>query len=446
MSRLPACGLSRRRTVLAATLPAALLAACGSQPATDSAPAKRAQPVTLRYLGPLTITPANTFAESINKVVDNFNAKGTGITVRPEQPGNLAEGILAQVASGDPPDIVHSHPRDYLPYVEAVRELDDLIKTDKKVSPDMLPNALDYWLRNGKRMGMPNNLSVQSIYFNKALFDKNGLKTPDVLEKEGKWNWETYLDAARRITTGTGDNKIWGAPWTTNGLDIHAGYIWPMGGDLWDKDVKSTLLDSRDSLEAIQFMADLTAKYGVSPNSQETGTLPRSTGGALAIERGGMEVLTNDVIALLNPTTFPKGHAPMPKGKAGRVIRGVTVGLSLIKDSKKTDANWEYAMYQSGPEGEQVMLDFKLTTPWRKSRINAGDWAKFLNPWENMAYYQDALKAVKPTIYPTMFDSIRRLYSAEYDKVRAGTISASQGMTAIKSQINELLKQGATPK
>ncbi|HET7769382.1 MAG TPA: hypothetical protein VFN74_11460 [Chloroflexota bacterium] len=438
--------LSRRRTVLAAALPAALLAACGSQPASDSAPAKRAQPVTLRYLGPLTVTPANTFAESINKVVDSFNAKGTGITVKPEEPRNLAEGILAQVASGDPPDIVHSHPRDYLPYVDAVREIDDLIKQDKKVSPDILPLALDYWLRNGKRMGMPNNLSVQSIYFNKALFDKHGLKTPDVLEKEGKWTWDAYLDAARRITTGTGDNKIWGAPWTSNGMDIHLGYIWPMGGDLWDKDGGTVLLDRPDTLAAIQYMADLSAKLGVSPTRQEQGILPRSTGGALAIERGGMEVLTNDVIALLNPTTFPKGHAPMPKGKAGRVIRGVTVGLSLIKDSKKTDANWEYAMYQSGPEGEQVMLDYKLTTPWRKSRANSAEWAKFLNPWENLAFYQDSLKAVKPTIYPIMFNQIRTLYSAEYDKVRDGNQTAVQAITTIKSQVQELLKQGAAPK
>ena len=435
--------LSRRRTVLATALPAAFLAACGAPGGTEPAPAKRSAPVTLRYLGPLTVTPANTFAESINKVIDLFNAKETGITVKPEDPRNLAEGVLAQVAGGDPPDLVHSHPRDYLPYVDAVRELDPLMRTDKRVVPDILPNALDYWLRNGKRMGMPNNLSVQSIYYNKALFEKNGLKTPEQWEKEGKWTFETYLDMARRITTGTGDNKIWGAPWTTNGLDIHLGYIWPMGGDLWDKDVKTTLLDSRDSLEAIQFMGDLTGKYGVSPNAEEQRILPRSTGGALATERGGMEVLTNDVLALLNPTTFPKGHAPMPKGKAGRVIRGVTVGLSLIKDSKKTDAAWEYALFQSGQEGEQVMLDFKLTTPWRKSRINAGDWAKFLNPWESMAYYQEALKAVRPTIYPTMFDQIRRLYAAEYDKVRAGTQTAAQGMAAIKGQINELLKQGA---
>ncbi|HEX2516900.1 MAG TPA: hypothetical protein VH257_19495, partial [Chloroflexota bacterium] len=39
--------------------------------------------------------------------------------------------------------------------------------------------------------------------------------------------------------------------------------------------------------------------------------------GALAMQRAGMEVLTNDVIALFANEPFAKGVAPMPKGRAG---------------------------------------------------------------------------------------------------------------------------------
>jgi len=283
---------------------------------------------------------------------------------------------------------------------------------------------------------------VQSIYFNKALFEKNGLKTPDQLDKEGKWTWDTYLDTARKITTGQADNKIWGAPWTNETLDIQLGYIWPMGGDLWDKEVKSTLLDRPDSLTAIQFQADLTAKYGVSPNADEQKVLPRSTGGALAVQRGGMEVLTNDVLALFVNEPFPKGHAPMPKGKAGRVIRGIAVGLGLMKGSKNQDAAWEYALFQSGQEGEQIMLRRNLTLPWRKSSSNSTDFTKSLQPWESVAVYNDALKNLRPTVYPLAFGEIRKLYGA-YKQVRAGTQIAAPAMSAIKDQINTRLRQGA---
>jgi multiple sugar transport system substrate-binding protein len=423
------------------------LAACGAPNETASPAVRSQQPVTLRYAGPFTPSPSNTFAEGVTKIIDAFNARGANITVKWEEPKPLAEGILAQVAGGDPPDLVHSHPRDYLPYAEAVRELDTYFKKDKKVIPDILPTVLDYWVRHGQpgspHTGMPNNMSVQSIYFNKALFERNGLKTPDQLEKEGKWTWETYLDAARRITSGQGDNKIWGAPWTTNAMDIHLGYIWPMGGDLWDKEIKTTLLDRKESIEAIQFMGDLTAKYGASPNAEEQRILPRSTGGALAIERGGMEVLTNDVVALLVPATFPKGVAPMPKGRAGRAVRGIAVGLGITKDSKKQDQAWEYALFQSGGDGEKVMLDLNLTIPWRKSSSNSADFTKSLQPWESAAVYAEGLKSVRPTVYPVAFGDIRRLYASAYDDVRAGKQTASQAITAIKGQINDLLRQGA---
>jgi ABC-type glycerol-3-phosphate transport system substrate-binding protein len=156
-----------------------------------------------------------------------------------------------------------------------------------------------------------------------------------------------------------------------------------------------------------------------------------------------MEVLTNDVIALFANEPFTKGMAPMPKGRAGRIIRGAVVGLGITKGSKKVDAAWDYALFTSGVDGERIMLDLHLTLPWRKSTLGSPEFAKNLLPWEGAAYYSEALKALRPTVYPVQFDAIRRLYAAAYDKVRAGQETAAQAMTAIKGQINELLRQGA---
>jgi multiple sugar transport system substrate-binding protein len=430
------------------SLPGALaLAGCGAGGTPEGAPARQQAPVTLRYAGPFTPAPNNTFAEGVTKVLGAYGAQSKGITVTWEEPKPLAEGILAQVAGGDPPDLVHSHPRDYLPYADVTRELDSLFKKDKRVA-DILPSVLDYWIRHGQagnpHTGMPNNMSVQSIYFNKSHFEKHGLKTPDQLEREGAWTWDAYLDAARRITSGSGDSRIWGASWTSNTMDIHLGYMWPMGGDLWDKEVKSTAIDRRESLEAIQFMGDLTARYAVSPNAEEQKILSRPTGGALAMQRAGMEVLTNDVIALFANEPFDKGVAPMPKGRAGRVVRGAAVGMGITKGSKQQDAAWDYAVFQAGPEGEKVMLDLHLTLPWRTPTLSAGDFAKGLLPWESGATYAEGLRALRPTVYPVQFDAIRRLYATAYDKVRAGQETSALAMTAIKGQINDLLQQGTS--
>ena len=49
----------------------------------------------------------------------------------------------------------------------------------------MVPSVLEYWTRDGHTYGLPNAHAVQALYFNRAAFQKQGLKTPDQYEKEG---------------------------------------------------------------------------------------------------------------------------------------------------------------------------------------------------------------------------------------------------------------------
>ena len=129
-TRMGTTGETRRgaigKALTLGMLPSAVwLAACGAGAGGQESAGgqKQAQPVTLRYAGPFTPAPTNTFAEGVTKVIDSFNAKGLNITVKWEEPKPLAEGILAQAAGGDAPDLVHSHPRDYLPYADVVLSL-----------------------------------------------------------------------------------------------------------------------------------------------------------------------------------------------------------------------------------------------------------------------------------------------------------------------------------
>ncbi|MBI3972841.1 MAG: extracellular solute-binding protein, partial [Chloroflexi bacterium] len=257
-----AARLTRQHLLLAlAGIPAgAVAAACG--PAGD-APAQPAQsdgkstqaPVTIRFAAAKSRLDAG-----LTEVIDAFHARGGPIRIESDI-GADVDKILTQTAAGDPPDLTHTHPRDYHAWANAgaLLSLDSYMKKDRQNVPDIVPTTLDYWFRDGHRWAMPNNLSVQNIYFNKELFGRRGLKTPDQYEREGKWTFETYLDLARQLTTGSGDSKVFGAVWRHNALDIQLGFIWPLGGDLWDKEMKSTVLDRKEALEAIQFQADLTA-------------------------------------------------------------------------------------------------------------------------------------------------------------------------------------------
>jgi len=384
----------------------------------------------------------------LTDVIKAFNARGTPVHVEADV-GAAVDKILTQAAAGTPPDLAHTHPRDYHSWVNAgaLLPLDSYLKKDKQNVPDIVPTALDYWNRDGHHWAMPNNLSVQNLYFNKELFARQGLKTPDQYEKEGNWTVETYLDLARKLTTGTGDNKIFGAVWTTQtSMDIHLGFLWPFGADLWDKEQRHTLLDSKEALDAIQFMADLTAKYGVSPNDDEwkvfaSAAPPASWGAAFSAGRAALEIQPNDSLGPhIIPPTFPKGNAPMPKGRSGRIIRGLAVGAHILKGSTHQDEAWEFANFQSNKDSEKIMLGIHVSLPWHTSTLGTLEKSMPLLPWENAAAYAENLKHLRATPYVSKFSDITgKVYAPAYNLVRNGQNTAAKMMAEIKPQIDALL-------
>ena len=186
----------------------------------------------------------------------------------------------------------------------------------------------------------------------------------------------------------------------------------------------------------------MTTKYGVSFDADvEKQTGWRGIEGAIAAGRAGMEIMTTDVVGMLVPTTFEKGMVPMPKGKAGRVVRANPIGVHIMKGSKAPDAAWEYVAFQSGPEGARLMLERHLTVPWLKSLLGTAEHARLLLPWESAAAYAESSAKVRATRYPDAFGEINTLYGTVYPDVRAGKKTARQAVAEIKAQVNDLLKK-----
>ena len=438
---------NRRRalgTILAGGGASLLAAACGPGGAGGTAPAGGPSqgPATLRFAADQSRLDAG-----LTDVITAFNGRNLPIRVEPDV-GAAVDKILTQAAAGTPPDLTHTHPRDYHAWVNAgaLLPLDAYLKNDKQNVPDIVPTALDYWSRDGHHWAMPNNLSVQNVFFNKDLFARQGLKTPDQYEKEGTWTFDTYLDLARKLTTGSGDTKTFGAVWTTQtSLDIHLGFLWPFGGDLWDKAQQHTALDSKEALEAIQFMGDLTSKYGVSPNDDEwkpfAPAVSASWGAAFSAGRCALEIQPNDSLGPhVLAATFPKGNVPMPKGRAGRIVRGLAVGAHILKGSTHQDAAWEGANFQSGKEAEKIMLGTHVSLPWHASTLGTLEKAMPLLPWENAAAYAENVRRLRATPYVSKFSDITKLYSTSYNQVRLGQKTAAQVIAEIKPQIDDLLR------
>ena len=429
--------LTRRSFVALPAAAGVALAACGGPGMESARPAPTQVPVTLRHASGVNNVG---FYAVEKKVTQAYNARGPH-TVTVESPNPLYAAVLAQAAAGTAPDVSIAHPRDSRPLLDAgaLLPLDDYIKKDKKNTPDILPNLWGYFEQDAKQYYLPNNSAPHALYFNKTLFQQRGVKTPDQYEREGRWTMDAFLDVAKQLTASAAGEKIWAIDWFWANLDVQLAFIWPMGGDLWDKALQNTLLDTRDTLDAIQFQADLTSRHRVSLHPDEK----RELGPAANFQAGRMAtfITTNAIVPDFAEAPFEKGVAPVPTGKAGRVIRNVPFGAHVLKGTKHPDAAFDYANFQAGLESERIMLADRVTVPWHKSTVASQEWARTLHPWQSAPVYAEAANKVRPTVYPTQYTEIQRLYTTAYNSVLLGEKTAAQAVGEIKQPINDLLRK-----
>jgi multiple sugar transport system substrate-binding protein len=60
---------------------------------------------------------------------------------------------------------------------------------------------------DGKYYGIPNRTTCWALFYNKDIFDNAGIPYPEQM------TWEEYRQLALTLTSGEGENKIWGGYW-----------------------------------------------------------------------------------------------------------------------------------------------------------------------------------------------------------------------------------------
>lgn len=151
------------------------------------------------------------FATAIKNYEEKYHGKVQFIvSTYSEKQGKLS----AMIASGSAPDLYQ--PIDGYPQFAIngyAQPVDDLINLKDPIWKDV-KDAYDSIEWKGKHNFVVVNKGADNlVWYNKALFENNGLQTPYELYKEGNWNWNTFRDAAIKLTQDTDGDKVidqWG--------------------------------------------------------------------------------------------------------------------------------------------------------------------------------------------------------------------------------------------
>ncbi len=214
------------------------LAACGTQSGgTPSGGTESQGPATVR-LRLYTGSPAR--AQAYEAAFGEWKKENPRITLEPEltdSAGPHTQALLAQLASGTPPDAAVSDDVDGtvdLALDGALLALDDQMKAARVSRDEFAPGAIDYANIKGKQYGLPSNGYSTLLFYNRDLFQKSNVPLPPA---NGSWRWKDLEDAAVRLTRrdpAAPQNSQWGLIPSFDTRYVIPSVIWQNGGTMTD--------------------------------------------------------------------------------------------------------------------------------------------------------------------------------------------------------------------
>jgi multiple sugar transport system substrate-binding protein len=302
---------------------------------------------------------------------------------------------------------------------------------------DFYPTTLDYYRTRGKLWGLVYYSGPSVTYYNKTLFDRLGVETPEAMDARKAWTWSALIDSGKRLVSGQGDAKTFGYTGTNSALHWFNVAIWGNGGQVWDEAMTKMLLDQPAALAAVEQQTAMQTLHRIVPDAEERKGLP---GGFLS-GRVGVTYGIRGNVPSFKDASFQLGMAGLPAGPQGRFCRNGPNAFCLYAAAKQPDAAWAYSNWVTQAEAQRISLELKRNVPARKSVAGSGDFERTLYPWESAALYRDASEKVRGFPLPSTYDDINKLFGAAYSSVLDGTAAPKDAISKVLPQMNQLLGQ-----
>ncbi|MEU4395454.1 sugar ABC transporter substrate-binding protein [Kribbella sp. NPDC023855] len=317
------------------------------------------------------------------KVFEAFTAENPDITVRMEVLpwDQYWTKLTTELASGKAPDVfwltVENFPD--LAGKGVLAPLDDLIAKAGIKLDSYHPNVVQSYKFEDKQLGMPKDLGVVGLLYNKTLVAKAGITMPDQLTwaPDGSGN---FLEIARKLTVG---EKQWGFCSWNHSQTQWLNWIASNGGKAMDKPYGTFDFAGSKSVEALQWARDLIFKWKVSPDG--TRTNPPTGQATEMFYRGEVAMFPANNALLpyaLPEVKFPIGVAALPAGPAGRTV--VINGLAevMFAKTKHPDQAGKLIAFLGSEKAQKLMGDAGYIIPalndagagyaayWKKKNID----------------------------------------------------------------------------
>jgi multiple sugar transport system substrate-binding protein len=352
------------------------------------------------------------------EIVDNFIPVDTW--------GNFTQKFATAIAGGQSLDILHIAIEGARMVVtkNILRSMDDLMATKESAElvGDIAPalsNSLKY---KGKSYLLPDSWNNMCIHYNTKLFREAGLEMP----KED-WTWDDFLMAAKALTKGEGDNKVWGFAIPAFNFGLQPWFLTATGsGSLTDDWTKSNLGDPR-AVEAMQFVYDLVYTHKVAPTIEGTDAAQLFSAGKVAMTGFGHWTIQSYIANKF--TDYDVQY--WPRKVASTSVFGVG-GWGIPTSSKNPAMAWEVIKELASLDTMQATANAGVAIPARRSVAEGGEFVKVP---ANAKIFYGCLKDAKPVPAPSNFAEVEQIFMRHFTDMMSNNASPKDAMAAADKEL-----------
>lgn len=230
--------------------------------------------------------------------------------------------------------------------------LNDLISRDG-MDLGMFNGVADYFNYDNKQFGLPISTGFYILYYNKDIFDAAGEPYPG-----NDMTWEQFEATAKKLTQGSGADKIYGAHLHTwqacvENWAVQAGKGTIMGPDYeFMRPYYEMALRMQDADKSIQDFATLKTgniHYSSAFYSGNVAMMPMGTW-FMATLIG--KINEGEVDINWGISTLPHGN-----GEAAGEVVGSTTPIAINAASANQELAWEFLKFFVSDEGQQCIAD-----------------------------------------------------------------------------------------
>lgn len=292
-----------------------------------------------------------------------FNTSQNEIEVKVVSVAGYDDKIPVELAAGLGEDILHIHQAKGYLWRGGLVDLQPYLQRSAINPKEYVPGVFESSTFAGQMPWVAKGLQPQMIFYNTEKLAKAGLTSPSLLHQKGAWNWDAFLNYAKKLTLDVDGNGVveqWGATGFLNRLD----YITRQnGGALVSADGSTYTGDQPAFTQAAQWLSDLYFVYHVVPNATDgiSPALNRFCNRSAAMGHYSPNGRAN-VRLCLQPGEWDV--APFFEKNPGQPYTNLAGnGLGINVNSKHKDEAWKFIEFVISQKGQMIRAQMRGDLP-----------------------------------------------------------------------------------